>query len=157
MASHHPDEVFGCVSRKRGFVKVCVGGDEVVGSGVKIREIAPASSGYSDFLAGVSVAFEDQNRATTLTRFDRAHQPRRAGPDNDNVVAHMRIIYCRITKTREECLSADRKSKRCPALARLPGVVLPLEDGVHRRSVRAERRSSLHRRDVGFATWLPAP
>ena len=93
MAPDHPDEVFGRVSRQRGLVKVCVGRDEVVGSGVKIREIAPASAGYSDFLTGGFVAFEDQNRAATLTGFERAHQPGRAGPDNDNVVAHMRIIY----------------------------------------------------------------
>ena len=93
MAPDHPDEVFGRVSRQRGLVKVCVGRDEVVGSGVKIREIAPASAGYSDFLADGFVAFEDQNRAATLTRFERAHQPGRARPDNDNVVAHMRIIY----------------------------------------------------------------
>ena len=93
MASQHPDEVFWRVSRKRGLVKVCVGRDEVVGSGVEIREIAPASAGYSDFPADGFVAFEDQNRAATLTRFERAHQPGRAGPYNDNVVAHMRIIY----------------------------------------------------------------
>ena len=93
MASHQPDEVFGRVSRKRGLVKVCIGRNEVLGSGMKIREIAPASAGYSDFLTGGFVAFEDQNRAATLTRFDCAHQPGRAGPDNDNVVAHVRIIY----------------------------------------------------------------
>jgi len=93
MASQHPDEVFGRVSRKRGLVKVCVGRDEVVGSGVEIREIAPASAGYSDFPADGFVAFEDQNRATTLAGFDRAHQPGRTRPDNNNVVAHVRIIY----------------------------------------------------------------
>src|SRR5436309_5544430 len=57
----------------------------------------------------------------------------------------------------EECFSVDRISIRCPAPARLPGVVRSLEDGFHRRSVRVERRSSFHHRDAGFATWLPAP
>ena len=93
MAPDHPDEIFGRVSRQRGLMKVGVGRDEVVGSGVEIREIAPASAGYSDFLADGFVAFEDQNRATTLARFDCAHQPGRAGPYYDNVVGHVRIIY----------------------------------------------------------------
>src|SRR2546422_11740841 len=88
MAPDHPDEVFGRVSRQRGLVKVCVGRDEVVGSGVKIREIAPASAGYSDFLTGGFVAVEDQEPAATLSPVERAHQPRRARPSKYNVVAH---------------------------------------------------------------------
>src|SRR2546427_13079486 len=84
MAPDHPDEVFGRVSRQRGLVKVCVGRDEVVGSRVKIREIAPASAGYSNFLTGGLFRCEEQNPGATRKRLACAHQPGRVRPPNDN-------------------------------------------------------------------------
>ena len=75
-------------------MKVRIRGDEIFSAGVNVREVAAASAGDSDFLTGGFVTFEDQNRASSLSGLDGAHQTGSSCADNHNVVGHLRIIYC---------------------------------------------------------------
>jgi hypothetical protein len=89
---NHADEVFRRVASQRRFMKAGVGGNEILRGGVSVRKIAASAPRNSDFLSGGFVAFEQNNRSSSLSRLDRAHQPRRPSPnhhyvDNSGTVA----------------------------------------------------------------------
>jgi hypothetical protein len=51
-----------------------------------VGEIAAAAAGDQNLLADTFGAFEDNNAAATLSRFDAAHQPGSATSKDDDVV-----------------------------------------------------------------------
>ena len=93
MPPHDPDEVFGRESGQRGLVKIWIGGNKVFGRGIDIGEVAASATRDSDFFTDRFVAFKNQNRPLSLSRFDAAHQTGSAGPNNYDVILHTRIIY----------------------------------------------------------------
>jgi hypothetical protein len=52
--------------------------------GVSIRKVASASPGNADLAADFSSAFQDQDGASSLARFGRAHQSGGAGANHDH-------------------------------------------------------------------------
>src|ERR1700704_5264612 len=78
---------------------------------------------------------------------------------NKNIVTRLLVFQAARTasarSTSRVILNGARISKRCLALARFHEVAPSLEDGVRRRAVRAERRSSARHRDAEFETWPP--
>jgi hypothetical protein len=68
------DEVGGGVACERGFGEVGVGGEEVVGVGVEVGEIAAASAGDEDFFADAAGVFEEGDAASAFAGFDGAEE-----------------------------------------------------------------------------------
>ena len=64
------EEIGGSVTGQNGFGEVGIGGEEVVGSGVQVGEIAAASSGDENFLADAVGMFEDSDAAAAVGGFD---------------------------------------------------------------------------------------
>ena len=64
------EEIRGSEAGQGGFGEVRIGGEEVVGSGVQVGEIAAASSGDENFLADAVGMFEDSDAAAAVGGFD---------------------------------------------------------------------------------------
>ena len=62
-----------------------IGGDEVIGAGVEVGEVAAASAGDEDLAAGQAAAFEQGYAAAALGGDGGAHQTRGAGAEDDGV------------------------------------------------------------------------
>ncbi len=61
-------------------------GNEAVGRGMQIREIAAAAAGYADLLTRRGRVVEHQHAPAAPRRLDRAHHAGRPGPDHHHVV-----------------------------------------------------------------------
>ena len=79
------DEVGGRVAGERGLGEVGVGGEEVIGAGVEVGEVAAASAGDEDFFAGAVGVFEDEDAAAAAAGFDGAHEAGGAGSEDVDV------------------------------------------------------------------------
>lgn len=79
------DEVRGGVAGEGGFGEVRVFGEEVFGAGVEVGEVAPASAGDEDFLAGEVCVVEQGDAAAATSGFDGAHQTGGACSDDEDV------------------------------------------------------------------------
>src|SRR6266481_2670657 len=90
MPPHPADEVIGCEPSESGFMKAGIRANEIFRSGENVCEVASAASGDSDFLPGRVVTLEHRHRPPARSRLNCAHQPRRAGSDDDDVVGHER-------------------------------------------------------------------
>ena len=91
--AYHSDEVFGCVSRQRGLVKLRIAGNEMIGRRVDIGEIAAPAPRNPDLFPGFLVLLKDDNRSAAPAGLDGAHQTRRAGADDHYVVRHVDMIW----------------------------------------------------------------
>lgn len=54
-------------------------------AGVEVGEVAASTAGYFDLFAYAVGAFNDENFAPALTRFDGAKQSRRAAADDNDI------------------------------------------------------------------------
>ena len=79
------DEVVRSETCERGFGEVGVGGEEVFRGGVEVGEVAAASAGDEDLLAGAVGVFEDQDAAAAASGFDGAHEAGSAGAEDEDV------------------------------------------------------------------------
>ncbi len=79
------DEIGGRVAGERGFAEMGIGGEEVFGAAMEVGEVAAASAGDEDFLAGAFGVIEHGEAAPALAGFDGAHQAGGAGAENDGV------------------------------------------------------------------------
>jgi len=70
MLGEEREEIGGSEAGQGGFGEVGIGGEEVVGSGMKIGEIAAASAGDENFLADAVGMFEDSDAAAAVGGFD---------------------------------------------------------------------------------------
>src|SRR5262249_20344230 len=113
MTSDQPDEVVRRISGERRFVEVRISGNEVLGPGVDVCKVASSASGYPNFLADRFVAFENQNRSSALSRFNRAHQAGSTSSNNHDVIEHTRIIYCNVDNS-GRLPGRTRGLTRCP-------------------------------------------
>ena len=62
-----------------------VGGEEAVGRGVEVGEVAAPAARDQDFLAGLAGMVDQQDAAAALAGLGGAHQPRRAGAEDDRI------------------------------------------------------------------------
>jgi hypothetical protein len=79
------DEVARGVAGECGLGEVGVGGEIVIGRGVEVGEVAAASAGDEDFLAGAVGLFEDESATAAASGFDGAHQARGACSEDEDV------------------------------------------------------------------------
>ena len=79
------DEVRRRVPRQRGFREVRIGGDEILRAAIQVCEIAAASAGDENFLAGAIGPLQDRDAPAALAGLDRAHQSRSAGAQNQGI------------------------------------------------------------------------
>src|SRR6185312_6192064 len=75
------NEISGRVTREGRLTEVWVGGDEVVGGGVEISEVAAAAPGVSDLLSDAICMLEHDHSAATLAGFDGAEETGRSAAD----------------------------------------------------------------------------
>jgi len=80
------DEVGGGIARERRLSEMRIPGDEILGGGMKIGEVAATAARDEDFLADAVSALEEQDSFAAFTRLNRAHQAGGAGSENDGVV-----------------------------------------------------------------------
>ena len=85
MAPDHPDEILRSESRKRGFMKVWIGGDEVFRRAIKVGEITAAAAGDENLLAGAIRALQKCDAAPAFAGFDGAHEPGGSGAKNYSI------------------------------------------------------------------------
>ena len=76
------DEVGWRVAGERGFGEVGIDGEEVVGPGVQVGEVAAASAGDEDFFAGAVGALEDRDTAAAAAGFNGGHEACGAGAED---------------------------------------------------------------------------
>ena len=76
------DEVGRFVPGQGGFREVRIRGIEIFRPAMEVREIAAASAGDQDFLAGAIGTFQDGDAPAAFARLDRAHQPGGSGAQN---------------------------------------------------------------------------
>src|SRR5258706_7930811 len=67
-----------CVTREGLLEEVWVSGDEIVGAGMEVGEIAPAAPGYSNLLADAVRKLEDDNFATAFAGFNSTEKTGRS-------------------------------------------------------------------------------
>ena len=79
------DEVGGRVAGERGLGEVGIGGEEIFRAAVEVGEVAAASAGDEDFLAGTRGVFEDGDAAAAAAGFDGAHQAGGACSEDEDV------------------------------------------------------------------------
>jgi hypothetical protein len=79
------DEVGGRVAGQGRLGKVGIGGEEVVGAGVQVGEVAAAAAGDKDLLAGLVTALEYRNAAAAAAGFNGGHEARGASAEDENV------------------------------------------------------------------------
>ena len=79
------DKVPGLVEGQRRLGKVFVFRKEIPRSAVEICEIAPPAAGDEDFAPGLGVVVQQRHPAAALPGHGGAHQPRRAGPQNNHI------------------------------------------------------------------------
>ncbi len=82
---HEPDEIRGRVARQRRFREVGIGREEIVGPRVQVGEVAAASAGDQDLLARPLRALQHRDTASAAARFDRGHQARGAGAEDEDI------------------------------------------------------------------------
>ena len=80
------EEVGGRVAGERRDGEMGVGGEEAVGGGVEVGEIAAAAARDQDLLSGRVGMVDEQDPAAALAGDGGAHQPRPAGAEDDRVV-----------------------------------------------------------------------
>ena len=80
-----PDEIRWRVPRQRRFREVRVGGEKIVGPRVQVGEVAAASAGDQDLLARPIRALQHRDTASAAARFDRGHQARGAGAEDEDI------------------------------------------------------------------------
>ena len=68
------DEVVGRVTGQRRFAKVGIGGNEVVGTGVEIGEVAAAAAGNGNLLSDAIRMLKHDDLAASFSRFDGAEK-----------------------------------------------------------------------------------
>jgi len=69
------DEISGGETRERGFAEVRISGDEIIGSGVEVGEVAAAAAGDRNLFADTFSVFEDYYFASTFAGFNGAKEP----------------------------------------------------------------------------------
>ncbi len=79
------EEVEGGVAGEGGLGEVRVGGEEVFGAGVEVGEVAAASAGDEDFLAGRGGVFEDEGAAAAAGGVRGAEEAGGAGSEDEDV------------------------------------------------------------------------
>jgi hypothetical protein len=79
------DKVGRGITGESRFGKVGVGGEKVLGPGVKIGEIAATAPGDQNLTAGFGTVFEDNDSTAEAGGFGGVEQTRRATPDDDGV------------------------------------------------------------------------
>jgi hypothetical protein len=79
------EEVLRGVAGERGLGEVRVGGEEVFRRGVEVGEVAAASAGDEDFLAGTVGVVEDEGAAAAAAGFDGAHEACGSGSEDEDV------------------------------------------------------------------------
>ena len=72
-----------------------VGGEEVFGAAVDVGEVAAASAGDEDFLAGAFGVVEEEDAAAAAAGFDGAHEAGGAGAEDEDVDFSHRV-YCQL-------------------------------------------------------------
>ena len=65
------------------------------GAGVDVGEVAAASAGDEDFLAGTVGMFEDEGAAAAASSLDGAHEASGAGAEDEDVDFSHRV-YCQL-------------------------------------------------------------
>jgi len=85
VAFHHVDEVARRKSGQGGFAEVGVFREIPGGIGDQIGEVTSSPAGDANLLADGLVSLDHENRAGSFPRFDRTHQPGRAGSKNENI------------------------------------------------------------------------
>src|SRR5687767_13062000 len=91
MFLHQRDKICGCVASQGRFAEVWVGGDEVVGAGVNVSEVASSPAGDGDLLADAVRVLEHHHSAATLGSFNRAKQACCSAADNYDIMIHCRL------------------------------------------------------------------
>ncbi len=79
------EEVLRGEAGERGLCEVKIGGEEVFRAGVEVGEVATASPGDEDLLAGTVGVLEDESAATAAAGLDGAHKARGAGTEDEDV------------------------------------------------------------------------
>ena len=79
------DEVVGGVAVEGGGGEAGVLGDEAVGGGVDVGEVAAPAAGYEDFGAGFGAVVDEGGATAALGGGGGAHHPCGAGADNQHV------------------------------------------------------------------------
>ncbi len=85
VALDETDEVGGRVACQGRFGKVGIGGEEIVGAGVQIGEIASATAGDEDLFAGAAGALEHSNAAAAAASLNGGHEAGGASAEDENV------------------------------------------------------------------------
>jgi hypothetical protein len=85
MFFHEGDEVIRRVSGQRGFCEVRIGGDEIFGHAMNVREVAATSAGDEDFFADAVGMIEKGDAASALAGFDGAHESGGACAEDEGV------------------------------------------------------------------------
>ena len=75
------NEIRWCIAREGGLAEVWVGGNEVVGAGMEVGEIAPAAAGYSNLLADAVRMLEHDYIACAFAGFNGTEKTRRSSTD----------------------------------------------------------------------------
>ena len=79
------DEVLRGVAGEGGLGEVGVGGEEVFRAGVEVGEVAAASAGDEDLLAGAVGVVEEEDAAAAAAGFDGGHQAGGSGSEDEDV------------------------------------------------------------------------
>ena len=85
--ANEPNKIGGRVAGQGGFVEGAIRGNEILGSGMNIGEVAAAAAGDLDFPSDDVVMFENCHPPSALSSLDRAHQTGCAASDDDHVIA----------------------------------------------------------------------
>jgi hypothetical protein len=85
MALNESDEISRRVAGERGFRKVGVCGEEIVGARVEVGEVAAASAGDEDLFADAVGVVEDEGASAASAGFDGAHESGGSGAEDDYV------------------------------------------------------------------------
>ena len=62
-----------------------IGGEEVVGAGMQVGEVAASAAGDEDFFAGAAGALEHSYAAAAAAGFNGGHEACGASAENENV------------------------------------------------------------------------
>jgi len=93
------EEVGGRVASERGLREVRIFGEEIFRAAVDVGEVAAASAGDEDLLAGARGAFEDGDAVSTAASFDGAHETGGTCSENEGVeLAVWRLIHSEIVQ-----------------------------------------------------------
>ncbi len=96
------EKIVGSETGEGGFCEMRIGGDEILGSGVNVGEVAAASAGDEDFFADAVGVFEERDTAATFASLEGAKETGGASAEDQDVEGR-----------RQKSLTREMDEERC--------------------------------------------